>query len=1478
MECTSEKIIHQQIQSIYVIETNKKKCKQYCKQNNDYYKLLSTFFDEKDLKTAGIGMKEIVNEEKEIHKPKNIKNEYRDKRRSIYSFNIGTEMVRDIAMTKDKCIKNMSPLKILSHYVLYANSKGIEVNMNTYKNCMNLYENIRSRQCFSINNDFPAEFLKNLSVRILQENKTTELRIQCEQCRKTSLACSLCTFQNSDVSVQETATWNLMMKNIYPVDIGNGQKALEVRHLFKDDPKVLYHPSLSNHKAALQSSMRLWMKLKKSGKLEEFIEVVNKETNLGFQEQIDIDTDKDLPIYYSSINFQLHHSKPIRFVHNHSFAQHKNSSINETSMIPPNVCGNPVSILLKFHTSSYAGTIDLSHAFKSIRTDRVSNNLRRYFFVDKYQKEKSTVTESDMKVFRPTVLSFGSSLSSAYLDLSRIMYVSKMAKLPESQYCLKNCFYVDDAAIVHDSKDKIIEMYNDIKNAFTYYNFKLKEPTLSYQKEKSVEKFLANQWHVGNNGEIDHVRPAIRYSLLPPKRNTISNVVTNENILEVTLTKKVASRLLGLIFSYLHVQLLPLLAGAKILFSLVSQKTQDWNIDIKKVDIELHKIFFKFAKSIINVEERLKLTPRAAIPAGNKLIRIYCSVDSGVHLMCATIHLLSKNEKGEKTCRLVFANNRCHRLTVPKGEISSHRLGVNLLKTFLSSTDLSKHEFDIYLLTDSIASTYIYDPRHIHKCIIAKNAASLVTTFIDTTIGQYKNIKRFSIAWVSGENNPGDKGSKLFQDPIEVANSKILLNGPDEFLYENYPEPKNVFYEMTRGSSNPIYKALIVEDRELIENINSDEIDITNIIPEPKEKATKKKGNKRKSSSKTMNNIKNKNNKNQEKVKKDKDKINNSPQKTVYLTQHNYEKTNFYKYDIGNQCCENCTKSEVEQHLYSTKIEADIPTSSREKLIRRINELNTTNMTSMTKDMYTYLMTRYSSLNKTLRLMGYLHKWLKKYRNKNKNEKSFSMYIKLCKTSQYIHINTNEIKHLTNIKTCISRDGLVCIMSRRMNPKTPKLYRELYLVPYIPCKDSLLIKKLIFNAHHVLSDEPFILQMHRNKVQTKAQFLFGSFPAYISNITHQINNTLKNCLICNKVRIKKYSRPPSALRYFRIIDSTAIHSYSSYDVLGPVYIRPGKKSRGQAQKHFICIILCLKTYYMTAYLMDDQSTDSIRRVIIKLQANYGPVKFLLTDAGACFTGLKNDDEIFGGRHVIIENVLTESQTLNIVEGGIKGLKYLIHSCLQTNMSNSKFPNLTWTKTDLLLNICCSIFNLRCIITQKTGNKQSPHLYLSPFIIKTTYLKDQEQNEGIKQILTNLNEEHDALWNVVTNNEKQKEHIRSQLRHYMFSNAKNFLQSSSKNFEFNFGDFVLLRRGGNEKATKNFKIGQIIALNNAKNFAKVRLLQRTKPEEKTAHISVLVFLHRNQEEHKKLCLEIPEEDRILKNLNEKDFHTKIDEGK
>ena len=1317
------------------------------------------------------------------------------------------------------------------------------------------------KQCFSTNNDFPAEFLKNLSLRILQENKTTELRITCEQCRKASLACSLCNFQNSDVSIQEAATWNQMTKNIFPVELENGQMALMVRHLFKDDPQKLYHPRLSNHRAALQNSMKLWMRLKKSGNLKEFIEVIKKESELGFQEKIKMDTDKDLPVFYSSVNYSIHpRKKSVRFVHNHSFGQHPSGAINESSLIPPNVCGNPVSILLRFHTAPHALTLDLKHAFKSLRTDPISNNLRRFFFTDIYDENKTIIREEDMMIFRPTVLSFGSALSSPFLDLARIMFVSKKVEYPESQKCIINNFYVDDACLLSDCKEKLDKIYKDVNQAFTYYNFIVKPPMISYQKEKQIDNFLANQWHVGENGEIDHVRPSIRYSLFQPKRNVVHDEINYENINEVILTKKVASRMLGLIFSYLHAQLLPLLAGAKILFAEISRICNDWNKPIKDVDQNLHKIFFQFAKNIINVEKRLNLVPRTAIPAGSKLKKIFCSVDSGLYLMAATVHLLTENDDGSKQCRILYANNKCHRLSIPKGEIGSHRIGVNLLKTILQAVDLSNHTFDIFLLTDSTASTYIYDPKHIYKCILSRNAASLVTTFINTTLGQHKNIKRFSLGYISGLKNPADKGSKLFNNPVEIANSKILLNGPDEFLENNYPKENNIFYTLNQGSTTPVYNALKPEGRE--EKEENDE----NVIELKTEKVEKVKSAKKKSL-KRNSGIKNKIEDNK---KMKPQSIQKRKRTEIYSIQTSKINRNPYICSTEENCCDYCFKQQTQQSFYTIDTSHESSIKNRKSLISKIKDANVLNMKHLSKEMYDYVMNRYSSLRKTLNLMLCLHRWLPKRcigtskTNDTRENVLFNLFLKLCKTSQFYYIKPNDMRNIQNTKIVVSKHGVVCIVSRRINPKIPKMYRDHYLVPFVPTDDETFMRKLIFHAHNVTSDEPFIHQLHRNNVQTKAQVLFGTYSTYAHNLTMKIRSTLKNCLICNKVRCKAYKTPPSALRYFRTVDSISIHAFSSLDILGPVYLKPGKNTKAKSTKNFICVALCLKSYHTVAYLMDDMSTNSIRGVIIKLQANYSPTKYILGDSAGCFQALKSDDSIFGGRKVVIETAAPDSQLLNQVEGtAIRHLKYLIHSAFGTTMANNKFPKMTWFQADLLLNICTSTFNLRCIISPKTNNEQDSHLYLSPYLIKMSYLGKIEQDQGVKNALMSLSEDQESLWDLVSENEKFKDHLKSELRHYMFANVKDFIQHKTNNFQFQFADFVLLRRGGHEKSTKYFKLGQIEKLNKEKTYVEVRTLRRGKRDVTKAHVSVLIFLHRSQNEIKKLSSQIKEQDRILK---------------
>ena len=132
----------------------------------------------------------------------------------------------------------------------------------------------------------------------------------------------------------------------------------------------------------------------------------------------------------------------------------------------------------------------LLNAFKSLRTDPISNNLRRFFFTDIYDENKTTIREEDMMIFRPTVLSFGSALSSPFLDLARIMFVSKKVEFPESQKCIINNFYVDDACLLSDCKEKLDKIYKDVNQAFTYYNFIVKPPMISYQKEKQIDKYL----------------------------------------------------------------------------------------------------------------------------------------------------------------------------------------------------------------------------------------------------------------------------------------------------------------------------------------------------------------------------------------------------------------------------------------------------------------------------------------------------------------------------------------------------------------------------------------------------------------------------------------------------------------------------------------------------------------------------------------------------------------------------------------------------------------------------------------------------------------------------------------------------------------------------------------------------------------------------------------------------------------------------
>ena len=165
----------------------------------------------------------------------------------------------------------------------------------------------------------------------MSESKTTEMKVLCKTCSLNSKICKMCEYENSTVSVQEAHTLQRMAENIYEAIEGN-KPVLVVRYIFRKPAEVLYPPELTNVKAAVANSVKLWQRLKRKNQLQIFQDLIDKEISQGFAEILSEKKLKEtahLPVYYSSVNMSLNHSKAKwRFVNNHSWAAHNNGSIN----------------------------------------------------------------------------------------------------------------------------------------------------------------------------------------------------------------------------------------------------------------------------------------------------------------------------------------------------------------------------------------------------------------------------------------------------------------------------------------------------------------------------------------------------------------------------------------------------------------------------------------------------------------------------------------------------------------------------------------------------------------------------------------------------------------------------------------------------------------------------------------------------------------------------------------------------------------------------------------------------------------------------------------------------------------------------------------------------------------------------------------------------------------------------------------------
>merc|ERR1711954_536294 len=214
-----------------------------------------------------------------------------------------------------------------------------------------------------------------------------------------------------------------------------------------------------------------------------------------------------LPRSYQLINFVVKESSAstkLRVVTNSSVPR-KGGSFNELCLKGSSMIASAPEILFAFSAHCHALMTDLKEAYRSARTGAITNSCRRFFwFTDPDDPE--TLAEFALQVSTYGDRPAGNILAQALHTIANDPRVSELVK-----NFIANHFFVDDGLISSASKEKLLELADNLPTAFANYSFQVKHIILSFVKSSGVtlsdniECFFGIVW----NFQADQFSPAL---------------------------------------------------------------------------------------------------------------------------------------------------------------------------------------------------------------------------------------------------------------------------------------------------------------------------------------------------------------------------------------------------------------------------------------------------------------------------------------------------------------------------------------------------------------------------------------------------------------------------------------------------------------------------------------------------------------------------------------------------------------------------------------------------------------------------------------------------------------------------------------------------------------------------------------------------------------------------------------------------------
>ena len=1294
--------------------------------------------------------------------------------------------------------------------------------------------NPQRRQLNALDYDiqFDNNYLKKLSLVLLQDIQRDNLRSLCDNCREISNKCTLCSYLSSDLSILEKTNYEKIKNSMSLKETSkSGIYRIYCQYILQKPFSILYPPHLSNSAVALKNSQALHKRLALQNKLSQFNDGIKQWI---IKDYVSIMADRQLkntahmPVCFSFLNFNFKKdSSKMRIVQNESTLVHSNGSQNRNSLSTPDLLNNPIPICLAFHTFSWVSTCDIQDCYKNLFLELESANLRRFWWVDPDNPDKWVQ-------FLSSRLNFGSSTSPLFVEIALRYFVSSFSKNPSAQQTLSHLRFADDSILVGDTFQDLSDAIQDFFKSLTHCSFKIKKfyanncealqpsqnPTLvdkiTLKKAKNIPKITPQLLKDTNNLEStsflginwlylqDLYRPKILFNLSDKKRGQLTaENLTEESLKTLKVTKKLIARSIGIFFGYLGVDFYPIVSNLKIFFHLACKLTQKWDQDITKLDANLVKDYKIYLKGLLNIEHRLNFVPRKAIPEGFSPIRIAICVDSGVYSLSALLYLISKGKKGTNSM-ILLAKSKISHHSVIKNEVLAYRLGCSLLKQFMNSTQhLSKHKMDIIFGTDSLSSTAHFNPNKNLKCVLVRNTINLINNTITELFVRHKNITTITFFHLSGKLNPSNIGSKVQNNPIEIINSAHFREGIKDFQTVSYPNKDQTFmiyFPDKDPTFTPINKFVKNKTEIYFHNLktNTDPFWRYNSTCKQNQNCNLGHGGVIKCYNchviSTAINF-----------------INDTGHKNVSCRK------------IASCDCQSCdNRPQTAFQIFKLVPDRNIPDQN---LISNPNILD--------RSIYLKLINNSGTLTKAINTLArvYHFSMFKKF-EQNYNSKLDPVLQKRAFNSIILSSQAH-FKVENNTKYSIEPNSfnIKCFIKRFSLENQPQ-YETKSQIPIISFKDTQLSRLLISKAHlKHLNSLPHVT--HCGYMLTKSRLMQGEHATYIQRSTSKIKQFIKKCSICCKAKAKFFNTSPSNLRFLNILDrQTAPFSFLSIDIIGFFKIKSFKGSRRNV-KCFILFIYCLLTRAVECIILEDYSRNSVEMALTKLMAKYSKIELILCDSGRQFIDI-HKSPIFTHKPELIM-APQNSQMLNNSESAYKTFKYLLKTTFE-NSNDLVYPTLTYIQLDTILAVCCNLYNQRPFPGLFSTDS---NVHFSPNHLIKTFLSTEQISDIFKDTLLDLETGISTLTDIISDNQQFKQLLLNQIKILLSSNNLYYLRKESNFIEPTINDICLLSK----QADNEFRICQIISLNQNKTFAKIRVRVNCSNSETDIHINKLILIHR-----------------------------------